>query len=125
MPIERFKDVDVNGRKFRVGRVLSDIGVWIMLQIEGRKTSDPDVYAKIKNHLFNLCSSCEDIDGTVIPRRVYADGKWLIPELELDYDAETVKEIFEASMEFNFGGFFEKLLAKAKAALEASSDTGQ
>ncbi|HXS93026.1 MAG TPA: hypothetical protein VN736_00385 [Candidatus Limnocylindrales bacterium] len=125
MPIERFKEIQLNGQTFRVGRVPSDVGVWIMLQIEGRKTSDQEVYAKIKNHLFNLCSYCEEIDGSVIPKRIYADGKWLVPQLELDYDAETVKEIFEASMEFNFGGFFEKLLAKAKAALEASSDTGQ
>jgi hypothetical protein len=50
--------------------------------------------------------------GEPVAVKIYADGKWLVPKLELEYDLDTVSELTREAMSFNFDGFFEKLEAR-------------
>ena len=65
-------------------------------------------------------SSTKDNDHE-IPKRIFADGQWLAKELDLEYDLETVDEIFTQAFDFNFGEFLKKKQEKTAAAIAQAS----
>ena len=121
MQIERYKDVTVEGRDFRLGLMTAKVGAWCALQIASGNVTDEAVYEKIRTYLFNEISVYLDKAGERIPMRIYNNGKWLMPEFE--YDLLTSDGLFWAAMGFNFDPFLAKAkkdAAARKAALEAA-----
>jgi hypothetical protein len=128
---EKFKDVrlapdgavllpkqHVEGeREFRIGLVTASVGNWIVLQLTGGKAAEIEVLTKIQHYLFNLISWYKDQEGARVPLRIYDDGRWLVPELDLEYDLDTVNTLYGEALAFNFDPFFErqkKLVEEAK-----------
>lgn len=124
MAIDKFSDVIVckdcdgeltgclspNHREFRIGRVTAEVGSWIMTEMSAGTIHEPEVYRKITYHLFNLVSVYQNMaDGSKSPMRVYQDGKFLVPELDLEYDLETFQMLYKKAMDYNFAPFLAKL----------------
>ena len=107
MAIERFKDITINGRDFQVGLVTAHVGNWIVLQLAAGKASDFDTFTRIQNFLMSVCSSYVERNGERFALKLFADGKWMVPDLE--YDLDTVNGIYKEALAFNFDPFFEKL----------------
>lgn len=115
MAREKFRDKTINGRDFRIGLVTSDIGSWIALQMTAGKAADFEVYRQIQGYILSECSLYQMKDGNRIPMKIFADGRWLIPELELEYDLDTVDSLYMEALDFNFTPFFEKRKPKNPA----------
>ena len=110
MALERFKDVSINGRDFRLGLVPAHIGSWVLVQVMTGKSTDLEVYQKIQGFLFAECSLLISKDEAVIPMKVFADGRFINPDLQ--YDTDTAMGLYKEAFAFNFDPFFEKLNSK-------------
>ena len=125
---EKFKDVTVGGRDYRIGLVTASVGNWIVLQLTGGKAAEIEVFTKIQHYLFDLISVYKgDQAGTRLPIRIYDDGQWLVPDLDLEYDLDTVNTLYGEALAFNFDPFFErqKKLADAAKALISNQPPSQ
>jgi hypothetical protein len=120
MAVDRYKDVIVGGTKFRVGLVTALIGDWIVNQMLAHKHSDMDIYRKIQDYLFQECSVYQDVNGVPIPKLIYQGGRWLVPELDLEYDLLKMRDLMSEALDFNVGPFFERLKAAAVEARRAA-----
>jgi hypothetical protein len=107
MALERFKDVTINGRDFRLGLVPAHIGSWVLVQVMTGKSTELDVYQKIQSFLFAECSLLVHKDEAVIPMKIFADGRFI--NVDLQYDTDTAMDLYKESFSFNFDPFFEKL----------------
>ena len=133
---EQFKDVRIapNGtvlkpnehvdgeREFRIERVTASDGNWIVLQLTGGKASDRDIFDKIQTYLFNRISVFKEKAGARLPLRIHDEGRWLVPDLALEYDLDTVNTLYGEALGFNFDDFFERqrlLMAAEKEAAKA------
>lgn len=117
MAIDKFKDVLINGREFRIGLVTADIGNWIIHQITAGNSGDIGVYEKIKRYLLCACSYYQPMpDGSKSPMRILnEEGRWLVPDLDLDYDLDSFYHIYEEALDFNFTPFLKKLVERAES----------
>lgn len=114
MPIERYKDVTIEGRDFRVGRVTAMVGDWITRNLtSGMNGMGESGYNRVRGYLLSECSLYKNADGQRVPLKVFEGDRLLVPDLE--YDLETVNRLCEMSMKFNFDDFFEKRMAEAEA----------
>jgi len=110
MPLEKFKDVEIGGLKFRIGLVTALVGDWIENQMLTKRFLDEAVYQSIQNRLLGLCSIFAGDDAP--PLRIFDNGRWLVAASypDLPYDTETVHALIDAALEFNFGPFLKKLV---------------
>jgi hypothetical protein len=123
--MQKFKDVTINGREYRVGLVTALVGNWI-IESGFQHAKDPAIYERVQSHLFSACSVYREKDGAKVPMKLFAEGRWLVPDLDIEYDLDTVQQLFKAAFDFNFDPFFAKLAAAREAArLAAASDTSQ
>lgn len=125
MAIEKFKDVTINGVDYRVGLVTALVGDWIARQLPlGMKNLTPETWTKIQYHLLETCSWYKVApDGTRGPMKIFSNGKWLVPSLDLEYDKATVNALCERALEFNFDDFFKAKFAEVEAAAKAEAQT--
>lgn len=114
MPIQKTKDIKINDHTYRIGLVPADIGNWCVTQMLSGKISNFDTYRAVQGYLLAQCHvlMAEGGAGDPVPVKIYADGKWLVPKLELEYDLDTVSELSREATSFNFDSFFEKLEAR-------------
>lgn len=108
--LEQYKDVEVGGRKFRIGRVTAAAGNWIALQIPAGKSIEFDTYQRIERFLFE---NVEEYKEAGIIAKAWAGGQWLDPQVR--YDLDIVNTLYRACMDFNFGEFFKKRQAEWEA----------
>ncbi len=104
-----FKDVTINGREFRISAVPALDGTWIIAQMGLRAYGDPEVYRRIQDCLFGAISVLRDVGGERVPMKIYEGGRWLVPDLELEYDLVAVQELYTEALEFNVGPFFTRM----------------
>jgi hypothetical protein len=104
-------------RRYRLGLVTAAIGIWIVRQVLEDAVKDPEIDMKVKNYLFSEMSIYND-QG--IPMRLFGEGKWLVPKLDLEYDTEAYHTLYKQAYKFNFDPFMRKIakLAAEKAAQE-------
>lgn len=114
MGIEKFKDVNVGGHEFRVGLVSALIGDWCVSQMMSGNVSNQEVFAKIQAYMLDVCSVYVDAGEERIPKKVFANGRFLVPELELDFDLQLLYDLVEEAMKFNFTPFLLKMEQKAE-----------
>jgi hypothetical protein len=114
---EASKDVEVGGKKYRVGRVAADVGTWIAMRIG---SADESSFLKMQRHLLSACSSYNEA-GAPMPI-LMADGRWA--DKDLEFDTATVAQLFTASFEFNIQPFMLAVELKDKASA-AASDTSR
>ena len=117
---DKFKDIIVGTTEYRIGLVPADVGNWIVLQMTGGKASDFDTFKKIQTFLLERCSVYRGGDGARVPVKVYEAGRWLVPDLDLEYDLNALNSIITEALTFNFDPFFERL-KKEEAAAETST----
>lgn len=121
MPIERYKNVTIGEREFRVGLLSAAKGSWVITQMVSGRATEFDVHQKIQDFLFSECFIVKHADADPIAIRIYGAGRWLVPDLELEYDLDTVTELEAAAFEFNFGPFLRKLQAQAMKTQETAA----
>jgi hypothetical protein len=109
VPKERFKDFTLNERTYRLGLVPADIGNWIITQITTGQSAKFENFSKIQAFLFERISVYKGEGDARLPLKIYDGGRWLVPDLDLEYDTDTISSLFEAAMEFNFDPFFQRL----------------
>ena len=103
---ERTKDVEIQGRRWQVGRVPADAAVWMFMQLQADPTcKDFAIFTKIKDLLLSRIAVYVEAGGQLLPKSIYAKGTWLCPELALEYDVLTVNELFVAAVDFNIDPF--------------------
>jgi hypothetical protein len=124
MPLEKFKDVTINGRDFRIGLVTALTGNWIM-QVALAEYSNPEVYARVQNHLFGVCSVYSETGGVRLPMKIYESGRWLVPDLNLEFDTDTVEQLFNVAFDFNLGPTLQRRLRERLAALQTERSNAQ
>jgi hypothetical protein len=114
MPLIKNKDVKIGEHTYRIGLIPADIGNWCATQMLSGKSATFDTFRAIQGYLLAHCQvlMAEGGGGEPVAVKIYADGKWLVPKLELEYDLDTVSELTREAMSFNFDGFFEKLEAR-------------
>lgn len=98
---------------------------WIATQVMAGTYIEEETYAKCQAHMLRVCTYLRE--GTT-PQLIFEDGQWLVKDLELDYDLDTVHDLLDASFGFNIGPLLERLKKqrdKAKAAERGSSATTQ
>ena len=123
MAIEKFRDVTINGRDYRVGLVTALVGDWISRNLRRGMTMGEDTYAKIQGYLLSTCSIYQEAQatGARVPMKLYDNGRWLNPSLDLEYDLDTVNRLCEECLSFNFDDFFKKKIAEESARAQAEA----
>ncbi len=124
MSFQKYKDVEIGSRRFRVGTVTARKAAWIYAQIQLGKIGDESVFQRIQDHLLSVCSLYKvNPDGTEVPMPIYEapypdqPGRWLLPEAqEFEYDLALVQKLMETAMEVSIGPFLkERASAQQKA----------
>jgi hypothetical protein len=112
--MEKFKDVTINGVDFRVGLVSALVGDWIITQLTTKTFTDEAIYRSVQAHLLGACSVYIEKDGGRIPLKIFNNGRWLVAAQfpDLESDADTVHQLFEAALDLNVSPFFDKLKAR-------------
>lgn len=124
--MDKTKDIEIEGRQYQIGLLPASVGNWIFTQIQAKTFKNEDTFQSVQAHCFNVCFRWKIApDGSRIPVKVFdrAKNQWLIPDLA--DDLFSVNRLYNATLDFNFAPFFEKLEALDKAAEEAAktSDT--
>ena len=122
MPRERFKNVTINDREYRIGLVTALEADWI-LNVGLTHATVEGIYERVQNKLFSECSVFLEKGGERIPVKIFDSGRWLVPDLGLDYDLDSVEQIYEAALEFNIGPFVEKRKARLSAMLQQQTSS--
>lgn len=126
--MEKTKDVEIKGHKFRIGCPLAADGSWIVGVAFGQHYYEPENYARAQSILFNECLYLRDAGGQTMPILLYKNGKWLVPELDMERDTEMVDALYDEAVDFCLGPTlerrFKKILA-AKLRAEQAQATGQ
>jgi|GEM_PF-5719479 len=111
---EASKDVEINGHRYRIGRLTAMTGTWIIAQLDGNMSQD-GVFQKVQGYLLSVCQRYKTLpDGKEAPLPIFdPPDKWL--EKDLEYDTLTVFDLCEEAIKFNLDPFFQakKLLPGA------------
>jgi hypothetical protein len=103
------KDVEIQGKKYRVGRVTALVGNWISIKISSCSEQE---FMKIQQYLLAVCS---EYNGAEVPMPVMmTDGRWANKDLE--YDLPAVGLLFQESLDFNIRPFLNALASKDSSA---------
>lgn len=128
MAREKFKDETINGMRFRIGLPSAVDGSWIAsLLVAGSLLKVRDNHQKAQAILLSNCQYLRPVDKDdpskgEMPQKVYGEGRWLIPDLDLETDTDTVWQLFDTALEFAVGPTARRYLEKLeKAAAEAQN----
>jgi hypothetical protein len=103
--MEKYKDVEINGREFRIYPPLSGDGSWVVNAASTTRIIEPEVYARAQAIMFEACRQLVDVNGAKQELLLYNSkrsekegGPWLIPELR--GDIATVDALWDDAVEF-------------------------
>lgn len=114
MALEQFKDVEIEGRRYRIGSLSALVGNWIATVMMQRKATDEETFAKIQAHCLEVCQRYEERNGERTPINIFAKpDRFLVPDLA--HDVVTVSALQEEVLDFNLGSFFAKLKTKLES----------
>ena len=127
--MDKFKDITIGDRTFRIGRMNALNGNFVANSLQAARTNE-DVFRRCQAYCFDACSVYKSVPATGenIPMKIFdLPGTWRDKDLADDFD--TVNQLYEAVIEFNFSLFFARFFAKLEAAqaklAEETPDTGQ
>ncbi len=124
MKREQFKDVEVNGRKFRIGRFDALTGSYIttllLMQMlpmgmedglagmpKDRSLMDKGTFREVQMDCLKVVSELKQVGETIAPVLVMLpDGRWGVEEIE--DDTMTVITLTINSLMFNLSDFFQE-----------------
>jgi hypothetical protein len=135
--VERFKDIEIEGTKYRVEKFSAKIAMWIAAQIftkiapmgmdgqlnmgnlpEGRQLMTEKEFSDLIDYCMCGTKRYEAVGNAEVPMPIMMEkGKWLLPDLE--YDLMTVVALCVHVLTFNIASFFndgslKKLMASVK-----------
>lgn len=122
MITERTKDVTIGDYQFQVGLLTALEGDRVSRRLGmGYRNITDETWDKIQTIMLSVCRIYEKTpNGDRHVLKLYEDGRWLNPKLGLDCDLETVHNLIEEAIKFNFNDFFLKKIAKDEAELAAA-----
>jgi len=100
-----FKEVEVKGVRYQIGRLDAEAGSWILTQIlpnmQAGKITDFDkaTFGTIQKDVLAVCKRADSKIPVIDPM-----GRWSDPELK--YDLITVMALTVQAVYFNFSDFF-------------------
>lgn len=124
MKREMYKEVEVDGRKWRIGRFDALTGSYITMLIlsqmlpmgldkqvtdgavKGRSLMDKETFFDVQRECLKVVQELKDVGGNVAP--VYAmlpDGRWGVEDLETNLT--TVLSLTVSALVFNITDFFQ------------------
>lgn len=124
MKREMFKDVEVNGRQWRVGRFDALTGSYItallLMQMlpmgvdsamgslpEGRSLMNRETFTEVQKECLKVVSELKEIGNNVAPiPAMLPDGRWGVDDLETDIT--TVIPLTIHALAFNLADFFQE-----------------
>jgi hypothetical protein len=115
--METYKDVEINGYRFRILRISARDGSWIVqssLAQAVRGTFDQESYTKAMDIVLNKCQIITNVDGQDVILNIYQNGIW--GERYLTEDTDTIDALVEEAMKFNVFPTMQKYLDKAALA---------
>lgn len=122
--MDMFKDIEIGGHKYRIGRLSAKTGSWIVSLVmkEMRGILSEADHGNIHQHLLSVCSRFKGEHPMPVLK---ADGSFTADAADLTHDLETVVQLKKEARDFNFADFFEKRAREAKEAmsLAQSSDS--
>jgi|ERR1035438_3261584 hypothetical protein len=103
--METYKDVEINGREFRIYPPSARDGSWVVNVATSGRIIEPDIYARAQGIMFEACRSLTDVNGLKIEALLYNSkrtdkdgGQWLIPDLV--GDIATVDALWDDAVDF-------------------------
>jgi hypothetical protein len=113
---EKYKDVEIGGREFRIYPPSARDGSWIVGVACAARIYDPDIYARAQGIMWDACRSLLEVNGSKIEQLLYnkTEGRWLIPEL--NGDIATADALYDDAVDFCLGPTLERRLKKVLAA---------
>ena len=109
--IEKFKDVEIDGDTYRIGRLSAFVGNWMVTQLLAKTYSQEETFKSVQAHCLDVCMVYREHekDGSRTPIKVFEKtaGRFLVSGLE--NDLFTVNRLVEEVIAFNLNPFFEKL----------------
>lgn len=108
---KRYCLVTINGKNFRISRVSAITGVWIAKSFTAFRSEETS--KKILTACLELCEilTVAKQTGAQVPMQIISGETWLWPDLQYDFD--TVDELFDAAVNYNFSDFSRRQLKKA------------
>lgn len=113
---QNFKDVTIGGRTFRIDVMNARVADWVITAMGSGAYSNRQTYAEIQDELLTTVSVYGPADGNggvPVPMRLFAKGKWLDPEVNLDKEPETLTALLLEAMDFNLNPILRMLKAKS------------
>jgi hypothetical protein len=107
------KDVEYKGRKFRLGLPSARDGNWIINMMLANQHLAPANYDRIEKLLLNKVEYLRNTDGLDMPLKMYFNGDFLIPDLEIDSDE--LNFLFLEALKFLADPTLQRLVAQQKA----------
>jgi hypothetical protein len=119
---KKTKDVEIGGRRFRIGIVPAAIGNWHAMQVvSGRALRDKDVWEQVQDLLLSYCWIYKQTHAGEVPIRFYNGERrdetgekapWLEPDLAIESDVSLFNKLTMEASDFNFDPTLERVKAE-------------
>lgn len=113
---QNYKDVSIGDRTFRIDVMNARVADWVITAMGSGAYSNRQTYAEIQDELLTTVSVYGPADGNggaPMPMRLFAKGKWLDPEVNLDKEPEVLTALLLEAMDFNLNPILRMLKAKS------------
>jgi hypothetical protein len=124
--MEKYKDVEINGREFRIYPPSARDGSWVVAVACAARIYEPDIYARAQDIMWTACRQLVDVNGAKQELLLYngkrpdsEGGPWLIPEL--NGDIATADALYDDAVDFCLGPTLERRLKKVLAAQQPAA----
>ena len=128
---KKIKDVEVGGKKFRIGIIPAAIGNWHAMQVvSGRALRDREVWEQVQDLLLSYCWIYQSTQTGEVPIRFYNGERrddtgekapWLVPGLAIESDVSLFNKLTMEASDFNFDPTLERVKAEIEAAKKKDS----
>ena len=123
---KKTKDVEIGGKRFRIGIVPAAIGNWHAMQVvSGRALRDREVWEQVQDLLLSYCWTYQDTQTGEVAIRFYNGERrdesgekapWLVPGLAIESDISLFNKLTMEASDFNFDPTLERVKAEIEAA---------
>ena len=96
--MEKFKDVTFGGLNFRINVPTAREGTMVLAIIASQRLLEN--YERVFDIIVGRCQYLRDVNGTAVPQEIYKNGRWLVPDLDMEQNTDLVMQLFDAAIAF-------------------------
>ena len=98
--MDKFKDVTIEGREYRIGLFSAAVGSMIMLQVPHMLTNE-EMFFSVRANCLNVCHVIRNVNDVLVPMKMFdkGSGKWLLPDVP-ELDAGSNNQTDDGSCQF-------------------------